>query len=377
MIKRLLIAVVISLTAVSCSDKAAEYPFTIAHRGCWMSDVAQFTQAESFVVPENSLEAVRMAALYGYKAIEIDPRFTSDSVIVVMHDGLINRTMRLAGDNSVIPDKVRVSECSFDELRTAYEFQSSDPKMRSRIPTLRELVTECRDCGVMPLVHCDFFEAYPTVQEIVGDDFIAFGEEFETFRKVREISPCKILLDPSRELRKRGLEENPACILALLDELGGDTGISSMKHSLCSKEICDALKAAGHDVQSSIFSTPHELEAVRNGATILLSDFCWKPSKGMKPAGEFSRKVCDSLQWRGSSTEYGALVLEMAGCGQWEVEVNGERSYSISRTTPGTETVSCRYYDREASVRIRVTSGEGVDVKVSNYAFGNDQINHK
>ena len=370
MLKRIFIAALAVLLVCSCrSDALSDYPLTIAHRGCWMSDVAQFTDSRSFVEPENSLEAVRLAARYGYKAIELDPRFTRDSVIVVMHDWSINRTMRLAGEGAQMPRKVMVSECSFDSLRTCYEFQSVNPEMRTRIPTLRELIEECVKCGVMPLVHCDFFEAYPIVQEIAGDDFIAFGEDFSTLRKVRGISSCKILLDPSRELKKRGQEDTPAGILALLDEIGGDTGISSMKYQLCSKEICDALRAEGHDVQSSIFRTPHELDAVRNGVTILLSDFCWKPSEGMKPAEKFSGKVCDSLQWKGGRIEYGAIVLEMEGAGQWDVELNGERGYSISKQIPGTEVVTARYYDREASVRVKVTSGDAVKVKIGNYAL--------
>ena len=366
---RILAAALAVALAVSCSAPQSDYPMTIAHRGCWMSDRAQFTQAESFVVPENSLEAVRMAARYGYKSIELDPRFTSDSVIVVMHDGLVNRTMRLASDNSEIPQEVRVSECSFEELRSMYVFQSSRPDMRSRIPTLAELVEECRRCGVTPLVHCDFFEAYPLVKEIVGDDFIAFGEQMQTLRRVREISSCKILLDPSRELRRRGLDETPDNILQLLDELGGDTGISSMKYSLCSPQICDALKAAGHDVQSSIFPSPHELDAVRSGATILLSDFCWAPSDGMKPSGKFAAKVSESLGWKSERIEWGAVVVELTGEGQWDVCLNGERDYSICRSVPGTEIISARYYDREASLDIKVVSGDGVRVRISNYSL--------
>lgn len=369
MIKRLLFAALAAALAVSCcNDAQYDYPFTIAHRGCWLSEDGQFTDAKTFVVTENSLEAVRMAARYGYKAIEMDPRFTSDSVIVVMHDRAINRTM-VCADGSEIEEKTFVDEQTFDDLRTKYVLRSSVPENRAQIPTLRELIEECKKCGVMPLMHCDTYEPYLIVKEILGDNFIAFGVNFEVLCKVREISPCKILLDPSKVLKERGLEDTPANVLALLDEIGGDTGISSMKYSMCRAEMCEALKAAGHDVQSSIFRSPHELDALRNGVTILLTDFAWCPAEGMKPAETNRAKTAGEMSWTGQRNEYGAFTVEMEGCGEWELNVCGERQYSIVRETPGKEIVSLRYYDREPSVSLKVMSGEGVKVTIKNYAL--------
>ncbi len=370
MIKRLFIAALAAVSAVSCcSDMQHDYPFTIAHRGCWLSEDGQFCDSKTFIVTENSLEAVRMAARYGYKSIEVDPRMTLDSIIIVMHDKTINRTMVCADGYSEISEKVFVNEHTFDDLRTHYVFRSSVPENRTRIPTLRELLEVCRGCGVTPLMHCDFYDAYPVVKEILGDDFIAFGENTEVLRKVREISPCKILLDPSRALKAKGLEETPENVLALLDEIGGDTGISSMKHDMCSAQMCEALRAEGHDVQSSIFRSPTELEAVRNGVTILLTDFAWYPSKGMKPARTSRSRTCDSMEWHGDRTEYGALTVEMEGRGEWELDICGERKYDIVRESPGKDVVSLRYYDREPSVCLKVESGDGVKVTIRNYVL--------
>jgi len=368
--KQIVFATLVALLASSCcEEKQNDYPFTIAHRGCWLSEDGQFTDSKTFVVNENSLEAVRMAARYGYKAIELDPRMTLDSVIVVMHDRAINRTMVRADGYTEIEEKVFVNEHTFEELRSDYVLRSSVPANRVQIPTLRELLEACRDCGVMPLMHCDFYEAYTVIKEILGDDFIAFGENIEVLRKVREISPCKILLDPSRVLKARGLEETPGNVLALLDEIGGDTGISSMKHDMCRPEMCLALKEAGHDVQSSIFRSPAELEAIRNGVTILLTDFAWCPSKEMKPAETSRVTTSGFMEWQGDKTEYGALTVEMEGCGEWELDICGERKYSIMRETPGKEVVSLRYFGREPSVRLNVISGNGVKVSVNNYVL--------
>lgn len=370
MIKKLFLAAILLVSAVSCCFESQQnYPFTISHRGCWLSADGQNCDSKTFVVAENSLEAVRMAARFGYKAIELDPRMTLDSVIVVMHDKSINRTMVCADGCTEITEKVFVNEHTFDDLRSNYVLRSSLLQNRGRIPTLRELLETCRDCGVMPLMHCDFYEAYPVVKEILGDNFIAFGVNIDVLCQVRKISPCKILLDPSKTLKDRRLEETPENVLALLDEIGGDTGISSMKHDMCRAEMCEALRTAGHDVQSSIFRTPAELDAIRNGVTILLSDFAWCPSEGMKPAETRSARVHDGLEWQGKRTEYGALTVEMDGCGEWELVVCGERKYDIVRETPGKEIVSLRYFDREASISLKVKSGRGVKIAIRNYSL--------
>ena len=363
MLKRIIFAAFAVIMAASCCSRTGDYPYTIAHRGCWLSPDAQFSDSKTFVVTENSLEAVRMAVRYGYKSIELDPRFTLDSVIVVMHDKSINRTM-VCADGSEIPEQLLVRDLMFDDLRSNYVLRG----MQSPIPTLEELLTECRDCGILPLMHCDKYQGYEVAKKVLGDGFIAFSTEFDVLCKVRAISPCKILLDPSKELKKRGLEETPENVLALLDEIGGDTGISSMKHDMCRAEMCEALTAEGHDVQSSIFRSPAEIEAIRNGVTILLTDYAWCPSKGMKPAECSKVKTTGEMQWQGQRFEYGAFTVEMEGCGQWDLNVCSERNYSICRETPGREVVSLRYYDRAPSITLNVRSGE-VKVTVKNYAL--------
>lgn len=367
--RRILALLAISLLTLTAGSAAAyDYPFTIAHRGCWLSGDGQFTNAKTFAVTENSLEAVRMAAVYGYKAIELDPKMTSDGVIVVMHDKSINRTM-VCADGSEIPQKVNVKDCSFSELRTKYRLRSTLAGNSVLIPTLRELIEECSRCGVMPLVHCKFFEAFACVKEIVGDDFIAFSSKLDVLKRVRKVSSCKILLDPGSELSHRKWDPTPQNVLTLLDEIGGDTGISSMKHEMCSAHMCEALRAAGHDVQSSIFASPAELTAVRNGVSILLSDFAWAPASGMRAQQTKTALVTRELHWQGKRFEYGAFTVELEGSGEWEVDICGERKYVIRREVPAKEIISLRYYDRRAEVHVKVLSGEGVKLSIRNYRF--------
>jgi glycerophosphoryl diester phosphodiesterase len=57
----------------------------IAHRG------------NSADAPENTWEAIRQAIDLGAEAVEMDIRLSSDGVVVLMHDGNVNRTTNLAG----------------------------------------------------------------------------------------------------------------------------------------------------------------------------------------------------------------------------------------------------------------------------------------
>ena len=115
---------------------------------------------ESFLVPENSLSGVRMAVRFGYPSIECDVRWTKDSVLVCMHDGTINRTMRLKDGQKPIEGKVRVNETDFKTLRDKYRLQSSEEEYREQIPTFEEMLLECKECGIKPILHCDIYEGY-------------------------------------------------------------------------------------------------------------------------------------------------------------------------------------------------------------------------
>ena len=116
------------LVAVSCgSARHASFPYAVAHRGCWLME------GKAFYINENCPAGVRMAAQYGYPSIECDVQYTSDSVMVLMHDETINRTMRNASDYSEISTPVKVTDHTFEELRSRYVLASTDPALR--VPT--------------------------------------------------------------------------------------------------------------------------------------------------------------------------------------------------------------------------------------------------
>ena len=161
--KRIALLLLLGLAGLSgCREARTPLPMAVAHRGCWLKD------GEEFYINENCPAGVRMAAQYGYPAIECDVRFTRDSVMVLMHDGTINRTMRLAADYSPIPEPVRVSELDFEELRSRYVLASTDPALRLPIPTLEEELLACKEYGIVPMLHSSVVESYRLAQQILG-----------------------------------------------------------------------------------------------------------------------------------------------------------------------------------------------------------------
>lgn len=90
-----------------------------AHRGDWRN------------APENSLQAVKNAALMGVDMVEIDLKRTSDSVIVIMHDETINRTTNGTG---------KVSDYTFAEIRKFGLRNGLGRVTTHQIPTLEEVM---------------------------------------------------------------------------------------------------------------------------------------------------------------------------------------------------------------------------------------------
>ena len=96
-----LIALTILLVLSGCTQAQEGRKF-LSHRGVHVRMTA---------AGENSLEAVRMTRLAGFKAIETDVRWTSDSVLAIMHDQTLNRTC-LKSDGTPIDKPVSVEDCT-------------------------------------------------------------------------------------------------------------------------------------------------------------------------------------------------------------------------------------------------------------------------
>ena len=349
--KRFILALIMCATIVSVSAQK-KYPTMFAHRGCWSKN-----DANEFVVPENSLPAVAMAKTMGYKGIECDVHYTKDKRMVILHDATLNRTMRRASDYSKLDKPVRLDELTFEELRRDYVLESENPEWRTPIPTLEELLSECKKQGVMPMLHSALMESYHVAQEMFGNEWICFTGGVEHLQKVREFSDCIILLS----INDGSAEEN----IARLEQIGGRCGISTMKYQLYTPEFCKALTDRGYIVQASIFPTPYEAIAQRNGITYQLSDYSIMPThKPIHKGRGVLKATTHSATWEWSceeKLERGALTLDIEFKGEVEIIINGKQKYTLSHDDFSCYTIGSRSFN--TTPNLKVTTKPGTQVK--------------
>lgn len=362
MIKRLISMLSMVLLALSCGQEAPEdLPMAVAHRGCWLKE------GEEFYINENCPAGVWMAARYGYPAIECDVKYTRDSVMVIMHDGTINRTMRNAADYSQITEPVRVADCTFEELRTRYVLASTDPALRTPIPTLREELEACRDAGIIPMLHSAVIESYALAHEILGDHFIAFDANESAVSRARDYSSCLILLDPGKG--------DAATTIHRLEKIGGRCGMSTMNYRMLDADYIQALQDAGFEVQASIFPSPHEQRALTDGVTIELSDFYWHQTQGRKATTSLKKKSLDlaegeSFNWKEEASEFSAVTMELDFQGSLEITLCG-RTYTLSHQEAGQpERFGVRLYKSNPELTLKALASTNIkSLKVHLYTL--------
>lgn len=325
----------------SCADAPQiSYPTAVAHRGCWVKDL----------VPENCPAGVRLAARYGFWAVECDVHYTADSVMVLMHDRTINRTMRLKEGYAPIPEPVKVSETTFEELRSKYVLASDDPELRTPIPTFAEELEACKATGVIPMMHSSVQESYRLAKEVLGDGWICFMSEDENGAYARSISDCLVLLDPGRDEAEN--------VVKRLSAIGGKVGMSTMKHDMLKADYIKTITDAGYETQSSIFPTPHEMDAIHDKASIILSDFVWFPRDGRKPVQTWKEKdrkflAGEELSFKGSAYDFSGMTFTATFKGSVEITLSDGRSYTVTHEDYDTETIGLRLHATEPSVTIK------------------------
>ena len=74
----------------------------------------------SYEYPENTMIAYQAAIDQDYGIIELDPKYTADGKIVMLHDKSIRRTAR---DKNGESHDIQISELTLDEARE-YEYVS-------------------------------------------------------------------------------------------------------------------------------------------------------------------------------------------------------------------------------------------------------------
>ncbi len=120
----------------------------ISHRGDWRN------------WPENSIAAIESAIAMGVDIIELDVQMTSDSVLVVCHDGTLNRTTSGKG---------RIRDITYDSLSTFVLRSGHGIRTSHRMPTLKEALEVCRDRAVVNIDKgYDYYDEVLKVTEALG-----------------------------------------------------------------------------------------------------------------------------------------------------------------------------------------------------------------
>lgn len=167
-----------------------KYVTVIAHRGDWRG------------APENSLQGYQNCIDMGVDMIEIDLQKTSDGVLVIMHDGTLDRTSTGRG---------KISEHTYAELQE-FRLKAGDGiGTRHKIPTLEEVLNLCK--GKI-LINIDkgynyFKEVYELMEKTgtTNQVIIKSGKKYSKVRKENGDVLDKTIYMPIISIDKPGAEE--------------------------------------------------------------------------------------------------------------------------------------------------------------------------
>ena len=101
-----------------------DYVVVVSHRGDWRD------------YPENSIPAIESIIRMGVDVMELDLKLTADSVLVLCHDGTIDRTTTGKG---------RVGDVTYDYIKNCFLKTGHNCPTKYKMPTLKEALAVCKD----------------------------------------------------------------------------------------------------------------------------------------------------------------------------------------------------------------------------------------
>ena len=98
--------------------------------------------------PENTMSAFEAAVLQGYSFIELDPNYTSDNKIVVLHDRTINRTAR-NNDGTTVEQEISISDITYDKA-SEFDFGVTfSPRFKGeKLPLLEQVLSMAKENNI-------------------------------------------------------------------------------------------------------------------------------------------------------------------------------------------------------------------------------------
>ena len=183
----------------------------------------------STAAPENTMVAFSAACDAGYAFIELDPKFTSDGVCVLIHDWTVNRTGRCADGNPLPPD-TRVDSLTYAGLRALdFGVWFGQEFAGERIPAFAEAIPYILSRGVSVKVDNVWEKFTPEQQESLFDLVRRIGAQYPdtkakigmTCARLENVARVAAKL-PDAAIHYDGFVDDAA--LAFLDEHGLGAG---------------------------------------------------------------------------------------------------------------------------------------------------------
>lgn len=125
------------------------------------------------IIPSQSVIDVAIAAMLGFKMIELNINITSDGVAVTGHP--VSGTLQTLADLNGNAVSVNVGGITFADLRNNYRYKSTYPQFRTPISSLEECLRECQRYGITPFVQCVNQSVVDLTESIVGKRYVAYG----------------------------------------------------------------------------------------------------------------------------------------------------------------------------------------------------------
>ena len=114
--------------------------------------------------PENTFAAFQAAIDEGYDIIELDPKYTADNHIAILHDRTVNRTGRRQ-DGSTLPPDTAIKDLTFAQARELEYGSWKDPKFKGeKLPSLEELIDFIKAHDI-PFKFDNVWETFPPEQQ--------------------------------------------------------------------------------------------------------------------------------------------------------------------------------------------------------------------
>lgn len=175
----------------------------IAHRG------------DHVAAPENTIAAFENAIDHQVDFVEMDLRTTKDSVLVIMHDGTVDRTTNGRG---------KVSDLSYSEIMQLkiVDKRFSDQTKSYRVPSFEQVLQTCKNKIniYLDFKNADVQQAYNLVKKYGMERqvivYINEPMQYDAWRRVAPEMPLMISLPENTnttEALKKVLTEKPVALL--------------------------------------------------------------------------------------------------------------------------------------------------------------------